>query len=75
MNKILSSLRNTDDYKRYLIPKSSDINCHDWAEITIDYLNNVFVAKKINLTEISDEWIEYGDSTFPSSLLTHFLNR
>jgi hypothetical protein len=72
--KILKSIHNSSDMKMFLIPKDNSTNCQDWVEISIDYLNNVFTAKKVLGPSLNDEWEENNDYTFPSSLLNEFLH-
>ena len=60
-------------HKIFLVPKDDKNDGHHFIEITIDYPNSMFVAKKI-VTAIDDEkWIVYKHDTFPSSLLNEFL--
>ncbi|CAN5525913.1 hypothetical protein BH10BAC2_BH10BAC2_25240 [soil metagenome] len=74
MKKVLKSTGNTSVFKKFLIPKNEDDKNYDWVEISIDYTNKIFTAKKIEILNINEGWEEYRDHTFPSSLLNEFLN-
>ncbi|MDB5250690.1 MAG: hypothetical protein JWQ40_5084 [Segetibacter sp.] len=74
MKKIWKSTNNTSVNKKFLIPKNQDESNQEWVEITIDYNSNVFTARKIKDLSLNEEWEEYNDYTFPSSLLNEFLN-
>jgi len=69
--KIFASSKNDSMLQKFLIPKES--NSKDWVEICIDYAHKTFTAKKILIEIVEDEWREYDDYTFPSSLLNKFL--
>ena len=72
---VLVSKNNNATFEKYIILKNSDIGNTEFVEITIDYTLNLFVAKKIKgELNITDEWQEYNDFTFPSSLLNKFLH-
>ena len=73
MIKVLISKESNSVTKKFLIPKQESEDCKEWVEIRVDYAEKVFVAKKLKLEFVSDEWIEYKDYTFPSSLFTEFL--
>jgi hypothetical protein len=74
MTKILKAIKSSSTFTKYLIAKNSDVNCEDWVEVCIDKTKNLFTAEKIKLKNIGNEWIEFNDYTFPSSLLNEFLN-
>ena len=74
MIKVFISTNNNSAIKKFLIRKNPTEDCKEWVEIHIDYDENVFTAKKIETEVISDEWVEYKDYTFPSSLFNEFLN-
>jgi hypothetical protein len=74
MIKIYKSVKSTSEVKKILISKGTEENNYDWVEITIDSFSRVFTAKKIILEIVGDDWEEYNDYTFPSSLLNNFLN-
>lgn len=68
--------KNTDDYKRFLIPKNNGYNCKSWVEIEVDNIKKQFVAFKIENEVVPDEeWEIKYNYAFPSSLLTEFLRK
>jgi hypothetical protein len=73
---VLVSKNNTEEKKRFLIPKNNTYNCKNWVEITVDNIRKEFIAKKVgaDITK-GDEWEEKENYTFPSSLLTEFLRK
>jgi hypothetical protein len=73
---VLVSKKNTDEKRRFLIPKNNTYNCKNWVEITVDDIRKEFIAKKVGPDiVIGDEWEEKENYTFPSSLLTEFLRK
>jgi hypothetical protein len=72
---VFVNINNTKTFEKYLLPENTDTNNTHFVEITIDYTSDLFVAKKIkDKLKITDEWQEYNDFTFPSSLLRKFLH-
>ncbi len=71
--KILGLKGNSDRFKKFRIPKNKKEK-YPLIEITIDFANNEFKAKKVYENDSSnDDWIEVNDYTFPSSLLNNFI--
>ncbi|MBC6994842.1 hypothetical protein QWY85_14850 [Neolewinella lacunae] len=65
---------NTDNQKKFLIPKSAEIGNQNWVEISIDNERQKFVAQRLKIEQPNNtEWEVYNDATFPSSLLNEFL--
>ncbi len=72
--KIYNHKSNTDNQKKFLIPKSAEIGNQNWVEISIDNEQQKFVALRLKIEQPNNtEWEIYNDTTFPSSLLNEFL--
>ena len=73
--KIYSHIENNEEFKRFLIPKSSSLDNDIFADISIDYSRQKFVGYKRRIKKINEiEWKVYDGGTFPSSLFNEFLN-
>lgn len=72
--KIYNHKSNTENQKKFLIPKSAEIGNQNWVEISIDNERQKFVAQKLKIDQPNNtEWEIFNDATFPSSLLNEFL--
>jgi hypothetical protein len=70
---VLAHVDNGDSIKRFLLPKHNE-HSEDWVEITIDQKAGKFYALKVKgKFKKNDEWVQYKDSTFATSLFSHFL--
>lgn len=72
--KVYISKENSNLFRKFLIPKDDKDQQRDYIEITIDYSESIFVAKKQVHTVVDlNIWKLYEENTFPSSLLNEFL--
>jgi hypothetical protein len=70
---VLAHKDNSANSKRFLLPKI-DEQSEDWVEIKIDEEAGEFFAKKVKgRFKENEDWREYQDSTFATSLFSHFL--
>jgi hypothetical protein len=70
---VLAHKDNNVNSKRFLLPKIDD-QSEDWVEIKINEEAGEFFAKKVKgKFEENVEWQRYQDSTFATSLFSHFL--
>lgn len=70
---ILAHKDNDINSKRFLLPKI-DEQSEDWVEIRIEEKSGEFYAKKIKgKFKENLDWKRHQDSTFATSLFSHFL--
>jgi hypothetical protein len=71
---VLAHKDNDAHSKRFLLPKT-DEQSEEWVEIKINEEAGEFFAKKVKGTfKESADWQRYQDSTFATSLFSHFLH-